>query len=79
MLQQYHSELGEKPLYKNSARYNAFISKWTIRTHKELIGQGIKFHQLEDGEQKRKCYHVTQKAFDKLCKTMDISQELLFD
>ena len=25
MLRQYHSELGEKAIYKNSARYNPFI------------------------------------------------------
>lgn len=79
MLQQYHSELGETAQYKNTARYNPFIKKWIVRTHEELTGQGIKFWQIEEGKQQRKCYQVTEKAFNKLCKTMNISQELLFD
>lgn len=79
MLQQYHSELGEKALYNDTARYIPFINKWAVRTQEELKGKGIKFWKYEESGEKRKCYHVTQKAFDKLCKTMDISQELLFD
>jgi hypothetical protein len=77
MLQQYHSELGEKPQYEDKARYNAFIGKWAVRTNKQLSGQGIKFYEID--EQGRNFYYVTQKAFDKLSKTMDLSQELLFD
>lgn len=77
MLQQYHSELGEKPQHKDKARYNAFICKWAIRTDKTLSGKGIKFYEID--EQGRNFYYVTQKAFEKLCQTMDISQELLFD
>ena len=79
MLQQYHSELGEEPLYENSASYNPFIKKWVVRTHEELSGPGISFWQEENSNEKRKCYHVTEKAFEKLCEDMDISQNLLFD
>ncbi len=80
MLRQYHSELGEKRIHNTTARYNAFISKWAVRTDKELKGRGIKLYEDEtqtyDG---RKFYYCTQKAFDKLCEQMDIDQELLFD
>ena len=77
MLHQYHSELGEKPKYKNTARYNGFIKKWAVRTDKELKGRGIKFFEV--GEDGRRIYYCTTKAFEELCNKMDISQELLFD
>lgn len=77
MLQQYHSELGEKAKYNNDAWYNGFIGKWAVRTNEELKGRGIKFYEV--GEEGRNIYYCTQKAFDKLCESMDISQELLFD
>lgn len=77
MLQQYHSELGEKRQFETTARYNGFIGKWAVRTNDELKGQGIKFYEID--EQGRNFYYVTKKAFDKLCDKMNISQELLFD
>lgn len=77
MLQQYHSELGEQRQFETTARYNAFISKWAVRTKEELKGQGIKFYEID--EQGRNFYYVTKKAFDKLCDKINISQELLFD
>lgn len=77
MLQQYHSELGEKARYNTTARYNGFIGKWAVRTDQELKGRGIKFYEV--GEDGRNFYYCTQKAFDKLCESMNISQELLFD
>lgn len=77
MLQQYHSELGEKAKYNNSAKYNGFIGKWGVRTKEELKGRGIKFYEV--GEDGRNIYYCTTKAFDKLCETMNISQELSFD
>lgn len=79
MLQQYHSELGEIKEFETTARYNGFIGKWAVRTHEELTGQGIKlFEKAQDGTE-RNIYYVTEKAFDKLCKIINISQELLFD
>ena len=77
MLRQYHSELGDKQKFETTARYNAFISKWAVRTKEELKGQGIKFYEID--EQGRNFYYVTKKAFDKLCEKINISQELLFD
>lgn len=77
MLQQYHSELGETKQFETTARYNAFINKWAVRTNEQLKGQGIKFYEID--EQGRNFYYVTKKAFDKLCEKMNISQELLFD
>lgn len=77
MLQQYHSELGEKAKYKTTARYNAFVSKWAVRTKDELNGQGIKFFEV--GEDGRTIYYMTQKAFDKFCKENNVSQELLLN
>jgi len=77
MLQQYHSELGEKAQYKDKARYNAFIGKWAVRTDKKLSGQGIKFYEID--EQGLNFYYVTRKAFEKLSINMNLSQELLFD
>ena len=77
MLRQYHSELGEKQINEVTARYNAFIGKWTVRTKQELKGQGIKFYEV--GEDKRNIYHCTKKAFERLCNKIDIDQELLFD
>lgn len=77
MLQQFHSELGETAQHEDKARYNAFIGKWAVRTNKTLSGQGIKFYEID--EQGRNFYYVTPKAFDKLCETMNFSQELLFD
>lgn len=77
MLNQYHSELGETPQYEDKARYNPFMGKWAVRTNKQLSGQGIKFYEID--EQGRNFYYVTKKAFEKLCQTMNISQELLFD
>lgn len=79
MLRQYHSELGEKQIYSDTARYNAFISKWAVRTDKQLNGQGIKFFEKAQDGTNRTTYYVTQKAFNKLCNTMNIDQELLFD
>jgi hypothetical protein len=64
-------------MFETTARYNAFISKWAVRTKEELKGQGIKFYEID--EQSRNFYYVTIKAFDKLCEKMNISQELLFD
>ena len=77
MLRQYHSELGEKQIHDTTARYNAFIGKWAVRTKEELKGQGIKFFEL--GADNRNIYYCTKKAFEKLCDKMDIDQELLFD
>lgn len=77
MLRQYHSELGEKRIYETTARYNAFIGKWAVRTKEELKGRGIKFY--DKCEDKRNLYYCTKKAFEKLCETIDIDQELLFD
>ena len=77
MLQQYHSELGEKRKFEATAWYNPFIKKWAVRTKKELKGRGVTFYEVAyDG---RNSYHCTQKAFDKLCEQMDISQDILFD
>jgi hypothetical protein len=79
MLQQYHSELGEKALYKTTARYNPYMKKWAVRTSEKLKGQGIKYFEAEQGNTGRHIYYLTDKAFNKLRKTMNISQELLFD
>ena len=79
MLQQYHSELGEKALYSNSVRYNPYLKKWVLRTTEDLKGRGIKYFEPEQGNTGRHIYHITDKAFDRLCKTMNISQELLID
>lgn len=77
MLRQYHSELGEIKKFETTAHYNAFVSKWAVRTKEELKGQGIKFYDIcVDG---RKMYYCTKKAFDKLCIKIDIDQELLFN
>ena len=77
MLRQYHSELGEKQKYETTARYNAFIQKWAVRTKEEIKGQGIKFYEI--GSDSRKIYYCTKKAFEKLCSKIDIDQELLLD
>ena len=79
MLHQYHSELGEEKKYETTARYNGFIGKWAVRTHETLSGQGIKFFEKAQDGTERNIYYVTQKAFNKLCQTINISQELLFD
>ena len=78
MLYQYHSQLGEKRKYEADARYNAFINKWAVRTKEILKGRGIKLYEEKDNTG-RHFYYCTQKAFDKLCKEMNINQDLLFD
>lgn len=77
MLQQFHSELGEKAKFDTKARFNAFIGKWAVRTNLELKGRGIKFYEID--EQGRNFYYVTKIAFEKLEKEINMSQELLFD
>ena len=77
MLRQYRPELGEVQQFETTARYNAFISKWAVRTDKELKGRGIKF--FEKSKTGKNVYYCTQKAFEKLCESIDIDQELLFD
>ena len=77
MLQQYRPELGEKAKFETTAHFNAFIGKWAVRTKQELKGRGIKFYQIDS--QGRNFYYVTPKAFEKLEKIIDMSQELLFD
>lgn len=77
MVKQYHSELKEKPKFEATAHFNAFISKWAVRTHEELKGRGISFYQIDS--EGRNFYYVTPKAFEKLEKQINISQELLFD
>lgn len=77
MLRQYRPELGEVQQFETTARYNAFISKWAVRTDKELKGRGIKF--FEKSQTGKNVYYCTQKAFEKLCESIDIDQELLFD
>ena len=80
MLHQYHSELGEKPKYKTSASKNYFINKWAVRTPLELKGRGIKLYESkEETQDGRNFYYCTDKAFEKLCKEIDVDQELLFD
>ena len=79
MLQQYYSELGEKARYETTARYNAFIKKWHVRTKQELKGRGIKFFEVAQDGTGRNVYLVTPNAFKKLCEEINISQELLFD
>ena len=46
MLQQYHSELGEKRKFEATAWYNPFIKKWAVRTKKELKGRGVTFYEV---------------------------------
>lgn len=79
MLRQYHSELGEKQIYEATAHYNAFISKWAVRTKEELKGRGIKFYEKCTDGTNRNFYSCTEKAFDKLCDKINIDQKLLFD
>lgn len=77
MLRQYHPEIGEKQVYDDTAQYNAFIGKWVLRTRKPLNGQGIKLYEI--AQYGVKIYHVTPKAFNKLCNRMNIDQRILFD
>ena len=77
MLQQYRPELGGKAKFETTAHFNAFIGKWAVRTHEELKGRGISFYQIDS--EGRNFYYVTPKAFEKLEKQINISQELLFD
>ena len=79
MLRQYHSELGEKQIHETTARYNAFIGKWAVRTKEILKGQGIKFYEKCQDGTNRDCYYLTKKAFVKICDKIDIDQELLLD
>lgn len=77
MLRQYHSELGETRKNEMTARKNYFINKWAVRTSQELKGRGIKFFEV--GEDGRKIYYCTDKAFEALCNKYDIDQELLLN
>ena len=77
MLQQYHSELGEKAKFNTHVHFNYFVNKWSVRTNLELKGRGIKFDKVDS--EGLNFYWVTPKAFEKLEKEIDMSQELLFD